>query len=328
MKVTSKPTVRFSQKAWQQMWALTAECKIEISAMGITATEAEKEAAGVTEDYYVLEYFVYNQDCTGITTTIPAEAIHEMTRMLSERGVNGHNHNVWWHSHVDMGTGQSPIDEKQIEAFACEPALISVITNKKGEMNLRVDLFDPIRYSFMECPHSVDQISVLPDGWAKEMVEEHVNHVVQKAERLSVTKAPSTRSYWNGHGHYGGYTRVSGSNIAGWDDEAWSSGVHGAYEADTSSVEEVIEPLDFPEGLEVLQKAYDENEIGANDAMELFAQFYAKELSEDEVVQELELVHGFVHEEEKDEEVDNLLVFSDDGEEEEEEEVKKDGTND
>ena len=50
-KVTTKPTVRLTQKAWQKIWALTDECKIEVSAMGHVATDEQREEWGITEKY-------------------------------------------------------------------------------------------------------------------------------------------------------------------------------------------------------------------------------------------------------------------------------------
>jgi hypothetical protein len=296
MKVLSKPTVRFSQKAYQQMFRLTNKCDIEISAMGIIATEEEKDDAGVGEDFYVTEFFPVKQLCSGTSTVLDDEALVDLTFDLREKGIKSEQIVVWWHSHVNMDTGHSGTDESQIEKFDFDSVCISVITNKKGDLNLRIDMMSPIRYSFEKCSYAVDQIDILPDGWAEDIIEKYVEKATFRAERISVTKAPAakTKSWYTGSG----YTRIgTGGQVydTSWamdDDTDWAmGGVHGAYDA-AGKVEEVIEALDFPFELPELQKAYDGNDIGANDAMELYTKFYAQEISKEELLQELELVHG------------------------------------
>jgi hypothetical protein len=331
MKVLTKPTIRFSQKAYQQMWALTDECDIEISAIGIVASPEEMQELGLAEDYYVKEFFVPKQTCTGVSTVMDEDDLLEIMMGLRERGVKAVHACVWWHSHVNMGTGHSGTDENQIERFDFDEVCISIITNKKRELNLRVDMFSPFRYSFEACPYTVDQISILPDGWAKEMVTDRVSRPVVKPEKLVVTKgAGKSRSggtSW-GRNYYQGYHR-GWNSMHGWDDddEDLTAGVvTTSLVEDTPPVaEEVIECLDFPQELSCLQSAYDVEEIGANDAMRLYAKWFAKEISTEEVNQELEEVYGVTEAPGEEEEEDLVGIYTVNGSILQEEDFSEEG---
>lgn len=309
-KVTAKPTVRFSQKVYQQMRALTDECSIEISAMGIIATDEQKEEAGVKEDYYVLELFVIDQECTGVTTDLDDDAFIDLVMELREKGIKSEQVCFWWHSHVNMGTGHSGTDEAQIERFDFDEVCISAITNKKGDLNLRIDMFKPFRYSFEKCPYVVDQIDMLPDGWAKEMVEKHVTTRKVIPERLNIKKKTTptytTRYYGSGWNNDTGYTRqiVKPGNSTTTTNKSWFD-LDEEEEADQYDAELEVS---LPEPLSLLESAWEQSLIPAQDFVELYSRWYAKELSTEEVIQELELVHNITEksfEEEDEEDVDD-----------------------
>ncbi|MAP21967.1 MAG: hypothetical protein CL582_13615 [Alteromonadaceae bacterium] len=196
MKVSTSPSVRFTQKAFQQITALTRECEIEISAMGVIANKEYKRQKGVTEDFYILEFHVPEQECCSTSTTIEAEALSKLTFDLMQKGVEPEQICVWWHSHVNMGVGHSATDEKQIENFNFDKVCISIITNKKGNINIRADIYNPIRYSFEECPYMVEEINILDTDWACEMVEKNVTEIIY-------TAAPPSK--W--HSFPSGYTK-------------------------------------------------------------------------------------------------------------------------
>jgi len=247
-KVTKKPTVRFSQKAYQQMFALTNACKIEISAMGIVATAEQKEDAGVTEDFYVTEFFVIDQECTGTSTDLDDDAMVDLLMNLRDQGIKSEQMCVWWHSHVNMATAHSGTDEAQIERFDFDTVCISIITNKKGELNLRVDMFQPFRHTFEKCDYVLDFVDILPDNWAEEMVATHVNEKKIIPQRLNVVKSRSRGVVTGYGGNWGGWSR--------WEDDDDLP----AFDA-----------LDLPKELGHLQDAWDLKLLVCQEVFELFA---------------------------------------------------------
>ena len=318
-KVTKKPTVRFSQKAYQQMWALTEACPIEISAMGIIATEEQKKSEGITEDFYVLEYFVIDQECTGTSTDLDDDAFIDLVMKLRDRGISAEQIVVWWHSHVRMGVSHSGTDEAQIERFDFDTVCISAITNKKNELNLRVDMYKPFRHTFEKCDHTVDELDILPNGWAKDMVETHVTHCKVIPQRLDVIKAKgvATKRTKNNYSNGFGYStnQYSANQYISQFQNDWTSGwkeLDDDAEAEPAEVEEAttdipyeyLDEVKFPKELQLLQSAWDAHRLETQDAMELFARWYAKELSDQEVAQELAETYNiletdFIEEEEE-----------------------------
>ena len=318
-KVTAKPTVRFSQKVHQQMFALTKACGIEISAMGIVATEDQKREAGVTEDYYVLELFVIDQECTGVTTDLDDDAFIDLMMELREKGIKAEQVCFWWHSHVNMGTNHSGTDEAQIERFDFDEVCISAITNKKGDLNLRIDMFKPFRYTFEKCPYVVDQIDMLPDGWAEEMVEKHVTTKKVIPERLDIKKkktASHTTSFygssWNRDSGYGrqivkpGKSTVTTTPVVDDDDYeyigSWNSlSTKTDSKDDYSDYKEEELQVTLPDELSLLESSWDQGWLTLQEMMDLFSKWYAKELSTEEVIQELAEVHNIYPEDAEDE---------------------------
>lgn len=230
-KVTTKPTVRLTQKAWQKIWALTDECKIEVSAMGHVATDEQRKEWGIKEKYYVLDIHVIDQTCGPVSTELDQESLADLIASLREEGVKGNQLIFWWHSHVNMGTGHSGTDEAQIESFDSDTALISMITNKSGDVNMRVDVMEPFRYSFEGCGYEVDRLPIIEDDWAEKMLKDHVEEI--RPQPIKVKQGNFGKNSWTangskkkkkksqqpsrGYGHYNGY----GGGY--WDDEDWAS---------------------------------------------------------------------------------------------------------
>lgn len=309
-KVIKKPTVRFSQKVYQQMRALTKECSIEISAMGIVATDDQKKDADVKEDYYVLELFVIDQECTGVSTDLDDDAFVDLLMELRERGISSEQVVFWWHSHVNMGTGHSGTDEAQIERFDFDSVCISAITNKAGDLNLRIDMFSPFRYSFEKCPYTVDEIDLLPDGWAKDMVEKHVTTRKVIPQKLDIIKkSPKKSTSWST-----GYSRpiakpTNGhwTGSASWNDRDWHGAVQdsfGTIEADEE--DDAVEAMDMeleinlPDELGLLESAWEQAMLPAQAVLDLYSGWYAKEFSTEEVIQELAEVYDIHPESDED----------------------------
>ncbi len=315
MKVTTKPTVRFTQKAYQQMFALTDACPIEISAMGVLATDEQRKEWGIDEEFYVLDFHVPDQECTGGSTVMETDSYADLSLELRDQGIKPEQVCVWWHSHVNMGVGHSGTDERQIEDFGFDEVCISIITNKRRDINVRVDIFSPVRYSFEGCSYAVDQVSILDDGWAKEMVD---NHVTKPAPiRMNVTKkSKKTATSKNYYGSYvGNLSGVNGhwSNWSGDDDYiGWNAKDDDEKEEEAEVLVEEEESIDLclPQELEELQELFDDKILNFSEVLDYHAKWYAKELSIDEINDELSQLYyeskwgpGHVEEEEDIQEV-------------------------
>jgi proteasome lid subunit RPN8/RPN11 len=312
-KVLTKPVVRFTQKAYQQMFALTDACPIEISAMGVLATKQELKEWGIDEEFYVLDFHVPDQECTGGSTIMETDSLSEISLDLRDKGIASEQVCVWWHSHVNMGTGHSGTDEAQIEDFHFDEVCVSIISNKKKELNVRVDVFSPVRYSFEQCTYCVDSISILEDGWAEKMVKDHVTQPAPTY--MNITKTANIgfkQNYLRGHQRNWNNNWNNGNDWAG---GSWEN--HTAIKVEeTEDAEEVIDLSDpdvpdsplidlvFPDELTLLGELYEENILDATEAMEYYSKWYAKELSVDELEDQLKQLYCEVGEDQKDDRAD------------------------
>jgi hypothetical protein len=229
MIVNHRKTLRFSQKAWQQMWALTAACDVEISAMGIVAEG---------EPNLVEEFFVVKQKCSATRTEMDPDALMELTMALREKGINQNRMRVWWHSHVKMDTEFSGTDEDNIERYA-STYLWSVVTQKQDadrvaygfaplKLNIRCDTFDPndtkdhlspLRYTHEKCAYGVSELDIVGDEWAKG----EVSGKITKTYQSSYSTKSSYSAGGNTSSNYPDYGKGSGWDIN--KDQDWDRGL-------------------------------------------------------------------------------------------------------
>lgn len=179
MLVSHKKPLYFTHKAWIQMWKLTKECPTEISAMGLLVS-------GTTN--LVQEFFVPEQRCSGVETTMDEASLSELCLRLTTEGYDLANLCVWWHSHVNMATKPSGTDENNIDRLANGRILWSIITNKNGAdrallggepgdgMYIRMDMYDPVKHddknsvfrmSIPDCAYGVHLGGVVSKDWVK-----------------------------------------------------------------------------------------------------------------------------------------------------------------
>jgi hypothetical protein len=310
-KVLSKPTVRFSARAWQKMWALTNACPIEISAMGIIEPKENHSKLGIKESFYVTDFFVVDQECTGTSTDMDESALIDLHMDLREKGVKSEDICVWWHSHVNMETGHSGTDESQIDRFDFDKVCISAITNKRGDLNLRIDMYDPIRHTFEKCNHIVDDIPIVAASWGKEMVDGHVTKSiptvldVKKYQGIRKGLGKTSPSYygagitkghgWSYGGDWGGYDSASGNLVHSLKDEP-------------EVVEEVEHDIDFPHKL--LQECYEDGIIEPNEAVKYYGQLCRNDISDEELNEELEALFVYAPTEELDDDGDGGISLT------------------
>ena len=53
---------------------------------------------------------------------------------------------LWWHSHAQMGVFWSATDDKAVEEFS-DGWMISIVGNHKGDFRVRLDWYDPVRFT-------------------------------------------------------------------------------------------------------------------------------------------------------------------------------------
>lgn len=90
-------------------------------------------------NYIIEDVFLMKQKVHAATTEIDAEGLANLAveLMKTEEGREKYNKlRLWGHSHVNMSTGASSQDDRQMEDFATADYFIRLIGNKKGEWNV------------------------------------------------------------------------------------------------------------------------------------------------------------------------------------------------
>ena len=282
MRVETGPSVLFSKMAWQKMWALVHNCKIEISWFGYCTPDEEKEKLGIAEDYYVEDIYVVDQECTGVKSDMLPDAVSKLCIQLMDEDKDPSRLKVWGHSHVNMDVGFSGTDESTIEKLELEP-LISIVLNKRGDVNIRCDIWKPFRHS-ADCTYAVEEIQLIPDSWAEGVIKEHVkkpkvtyvNNFGKSKSKTGKSNASHTSSY------YGNWRQDDM-----WDDD-WTYGqnlVRKAFSVNDKDESKPADPglesaleyatyeLNLPEEVDFLEEMFLKGELNINELLEAYAHY-------------------------------------------------------
>lgn len=141
--------------------------------------------------FHVYDIFVPEQIVSGGSVEWEGalnKLIHQMIEMGREDEIE--KLRFFGHSHVNMGVFTSKVDLEQIESWADTEELdwfISMIANKKGEVDLRVDIFRPFRVH----ANTADLV-VLPDPAARSWAEEMLDTQVTQVKHVSRTWTPQS----------------------------------------------------------------------------------------------------------------------------------------
>ena len=153
----------------------------EVSALGVVER--------VGEDLVVTDLFLPKQSCSGASTEMDPADVAKLLVDLETQGIDPKTLRLWLHSHADMNTFWSQTDAETIAGLCNDGFLLSVVTNKKGAMLARVDVFEPI-------PFTIDKVPVeplLPDFGLRDQCKVEIEAKVQRAV-LPAVRVASQRS--------------------------------------------------------------------------------------------------------------------------------------
>jgi len=101
-------------------------------------------------NYLIYKLYIPNQTVTTTTVNIDADAIAKLTMQILDEGLNPEHLRYHGHSHVNMTTHPSSVDQKHMEDYLeHSPYFIREIRNKKDEK--RVDIFDKVENKIYHC---------------------------------------------------------------------------------------------------------------------------------------------------------------------------------
>lgn len=186
---------------------MTLRCRGEVSGLGIVDEH---------DPCKVVDFFIVEQTCTGGSTDMDQTAVANLFADMRDKGISPSRWRVWWHSHAAMKTFFSGTDEDNVERYASEKALWSVVTNHEDakrvaagksptEMYIRIDLFDPdqpkntnspMRYTIEGCDWHVAPLTVVGDEWFEEAMKSVKTPAPQKLDIKPISQSQTDPRKW------------------------------------------------------------------------------------------------------------------------------------
>jgi len=119
----------------------------------------EVSGLGTVEEFdggfLVTDLYLPKQVCTPAGTELNQEAVATLLMELDGAGKDSGELKFWWHSHGSLDVFWSGTDRQCIENLANGDYVLSLVTNKKGAMLARLDIFRPARVTLDDIAVSV-----------------------------------------------------------------------------------------------------------------------------------------------------------------------------
>jgi hypothetical protein len=128
--------LRFTAETYARLRLYVELCPSEIGGLG----EVRPEGEGLL----VTELFLLDQRVSASETELQPEALLCLLHRCLEEGRDPAALRLWWHSHAEHGVEWSDTDEATIRGFGGD-SLVSLVTNKAGDLLCRYDTWRPQR---------------------------------------------------------------------------------------------------------------------------------------------------------------------------------------
>jgi len=163
-------------------------CSGEISGLGKISYNKQDKNNIVVDDV-----FIFPQKAGHTSTDLDKKAIALFLEKEYKKNKTIDGISLWWHSHSDMEVFFSSTDEQTIENFGdTSDFLISLVINRKMEMEARVDVFNPFRNTIKDIDIEITspENTILRNKIKKE-IEENVQ--ISKRRKLWELKNLKTK---------------------------------------------------------------------------------------------------------------------------------------
>ena len=177
------PRVFITQLAIQKIKCFVDLCKYEINGFGIVQREGNDF---VIEDVFLLKQYTSSFD---LRVDVDPKALNDFIYYLVKNNEDASLIRLQWHSHVHAPVIFSGRDIDTIGGYMND-YMISLVMNKYGEYNCRLDLFKPF-YLSLEVPLVV-KIPLLDEELVRQCQEEMRANVIVKFLGIPVGGAKSS----------------------------------------------------------------------------------------------------------------------------------------
>jgi len=189
VEVSTDVNVVLTKEVHRKINTLTKLIDKEITGLGLVKMEGDVAK--------VYELFLLKQEVTGGSCEIDEVAICELVDKLIADGKNPEDLKFWWHSHANMGVFWSNTDENTGLKFGGNSFFLSLVSNHKGEMKAKINVYKPI-------PIILDDLSISVEE------EEIVDNTFVENLKIEITEKVSTKTYPRANNNYNNYGAWSG----------------------------------------------------------------------------------------------------------------------
>lgn len=204
-----EPTVCITNKAYIKMRLLVDKFDKEIGWYGVV-----NKMPGLDSTYVIEDIIVYPQKVTGVTCEQDESKIFEFEMGLTTEQVN--HKRFHGHSHVNMGTSPSGVDENFYQDLLSQVTdyFIITITNKRNEYTTKFyDVANNLLYT--EVPiHLIDDAGNIMSEWYTSEIDKNI----VKEPTSVITQGPYKGQSTYNPSHYRG--------LNDYDDDEWYAGYY------------------------------------------------------------------------------------------------------
>ena len=148
----------------------------------------EVSGLGTVEEFdggfLVTDIFLPKQSCSPAGTELDQDSVATLIMELDQAGSDAGSLRFWWHSHGNLDAFWSNTDEACIMSLANGDYVLSLVTNKRGHLLARLDIFKPVRLT-------VDHLPVSVRSAGSSLRERCQDEVRQRVENLPIPFAPA-----------------------------------------------------------------------------------------------------------------------------------------
>jgi len=184
----SKTKIYLSIAAYQKMRLWVEMAKGEISWLG--SVSELKYPDGSFEAFLIEDIHLLKQTCTSVNTALDDQSVGQFLTEMVMRNQDTSKIKAWLHSHATMKCFWSNIDEDCISNLANSSYVISIVTNKDGDILARIDIFKPFHITVNEVV--VDIYYPADDSLKKHCRKEFKEKVT---ESVFIPAGPVTQSF-------------------------------------------------------------------------------------------------------------------------------------
>jgi hypothetical protein len=167
---------------YQRLYYYVQAVPYEIS--GFMRASIDPETSEIIAD----DIIILEQDSSSAHTEMTPEAQAKYLLHLMETDQNPADWCIWWHSHGNLESFWSGVDDATIEAHTTQPFLISLVTNRQQHSLARVDTWTPRVAPFDdEKLHHTEHIAVITSLNPDPALQATINAEVAEKVRHSIT---------------------------------------------------------------------------------------------------------------------------------------------